>query len=124
EWVTWETQAHLGREVFGKTLGIVGLGRIGRAVTKRASGFEMTVIHSNPPQSANPGLPVEELLQRSDFVSIHSPLTPETHHLIDADALNRMRPTAILINTARGPIVDQVALREALENNTIAGAAI
>jgi glyoxylate reductase len=120
DWVTWEPARHLGAEVHGATLGIVGLGRIGRAVAKRAQGFEMTVIHSG----ANTPEALAELLEQADFVSLHCPLTPETHHLIDATALSKMRPTAILINTARGPIVDQQALRQALIEGTIAGAAL
>src|SRR5207302_4787440 len=118
----FEPAAFLGREVHGKTLGIVGLGRIGRAVANRARGFDMTVIHTG--RSNSTGVPLEELLERADFVSLHCPLTPETHHLIDAAALDRMKSTAILINTARGPIVDPRALRWALEAGVIAGAAL
>jgi glyoxylate reductase len=118
DWLTWEPARYLGAEVHGATLGIIGMGRIGRAVAKRASGFEMDMI------SANTGQSLEPLLERSDFVSIHCPLTPATHHLIDAAALSRMRPTAILINTARGPIVDQVALARALTDGVIAAAAL
>ena len=118
-WQTWEPDKYLGYDVHGATLGIIGLGRIGRAVAKRAAGFEMTVIHSG-----RDGVPLLQLLASSDFVSLHCPLTPETRHLIDATALAEMRPTAILINTARGPIVDQTALREALINGEIAGAAL
>ncbi len=120
DWLTWEPARYLGAEVHGATLGIIGLGRIGRAVADRARGFEMTVIHNEP----NTGITLQELLERSDFVSLHCPLTPETHHLIDSTALASMRPNAILINTARGPIVDQRALRQALIDGTIAGAAI
>jgi glyoxylate reductase len=123
-WTTWQPDSYLGRQVHGATLGIVGLGRIGRAVAKRAHGFDMNVIHSNTPSSRNPGLPLRQLLQQSDFVSIHSPLTPDTRHLIDARALSAMRPTAILVNTSRGPIVDQAALADALHAGTIAGAAL
>ncbi len=119
EWRTWEPDKYLGYDVHGATLGIIGMGRIGRAVAKRATGFDMTVIHTG-----RDGIPLLQLLARSDFVSVHCPLTPETHHLIDAAALEEMRSSAILINTARGPIVDQVALREALVNGTIAGAAL
>ena len=118
DWLTWEPGRYLGADVHGATLGIIGMGRIGKAVAKRASGFEMNVISANTGQSPEP------LLERSDFVTIHCPLTPATHHLIDAAALSRMRPTAILINTARGPIVDQRALAEALHAGTIAGAAL
>ncbi|HWE08109.1 MAG TPA: D-glycerate dehydrogenase [Solirubrobacteraceae bacterium] len=120
DWVTWEPGRHLGYDVHGATLGIIGLGRIGRAVARRAEGFEMTVLHTG----ADGGTPLEELLERADYVSIHCPLTAATHHLIDAAALERMRPTAILINTARGPIVDQAALVTALHEGQIAGAAL
>ncbi|MGI8507572.1 MAG: 2-hydroxyacid dehydrogenase, partial [Solirubrobacteraceae bacterium] len=119
DWLTWEPAQHLGFSVHGATLGIVGLGRIGRAVARRATGFEMTVLHTG-----RGGVPLLELLARSDFVSLHCPLTPETRHLIDAAALEQMRPTAILINTARGPIVDQDALRVALAEGKVAGAAL
>ncbi len=119
EWRTWEPDKYLGYDVHGATLGIIGMGRIGRAVAKRATGFDMTVIHTG-----RDGIPLLQLLARSDFVSLHCPLTPETRHLIDAAALEEMRSTAILINTARGPIVDQVALRDALVKGTIAGAAL
>ena len=120
DWVTWEPALHLGAAVHGATLGIVGLGRIGRAVAKRAEGFEMTVLHTSP----SGGEPLEALLERADFVSLHCPLTDATHHLIDAAALARMRPTAFLINTARGPIVEQQALHRALLEGSIAGAAL
>ncbi len=119
QWRTWEPDKYLGYDVHGATLGIIGLGRIGRAVARRAAGFDMTVIHTG-----RDGVPLLQLLAGSDFVSVHCPLTPETRHLIDATALAEMRPTAILINTARGPIVDQTALREALINGEIAGAAL
>jgi glyoxylate reductase len=118
DWVTWEPGMHLGRDVHGATLGIIGFGRIGRAVAKRAEGFEMRVIHTGA------GEPIDGLLDESDFVSLHAPLTPETHHLIDSHALSKMCPTAILVNTARGGIVDQAALGHALEQNEIAGAAL
>jgi glyoxylate reductase len=120
DWVTWEPGRHLGYDVHGATLGIIGFGRIGRAVARRAEGFDMTVLHTG----AEGGTFLDELLERSDFVSIHCPLTTETHHLIGAAALQRMRPTAILINTARGPIVDQAALVTALREGRIAGAAL
>jgi glyoxylate reductase len=120
EWVTWEPAAHLGYDVHGTTLGIVGGGRIGAAVARRGSGFEMEVlVHSR-----SSGVSLDELLERSDFVSLHCPLTAETRHLIDAGALAKMKRTAILVNTARGPIVDQAALATALHAGTIAGAAL
>ena len=122
DWITWEPMAHLGAEVQGATLGIIGLGRIGQAVARRARGFDMTVLHTGSRDGS--GIPLESLLQRSDFVSLHCPLTPETFHLINERTLALMRPTAILINTARGLIVDQPALKVALENGTIAAAAL
>jgi glyoxylate reductase len=121
DWLTWEPGAFLGASVGGATLGIVGLGRIGRAVARRAAGFDMTVLHTGRTEGS---VPLDELLERSDFVSLHCPLTPSTHHLIDAGALARMRPGAILVNTARGPIVDPEALRAALVAGEIAGAAL
>jgi glyoxylate reductase len=127
DWLTWEPGQYLGAAAFGATLGIIGLGRIGRAVARRASGFDMTVLHAGSPGGAGPGSggdSLEAVLERSDFVSLHCPLTPETYRLIDGAALARMKPTAILINTARGPIVDQSALRDALIGREIAGAAL
>jgi glyoxylate reductase len=121
EWLGWGPAAFLGAEVYGRILGIIGFGRIGRAVAKRAEGFAMEVVHvaSSDGRSA-----LNELLEKADFVSIHTPLTPATRQLIDAAALKRMKPTAILINTARGGIVDQPALIEALSQGEIAGAAL
>jgi glyoxylate reductase len=117
QWVTWEPARNLGAEVTGATLGIIGFGRIGRAVARRAEGFGMEILHTGDVE-------LEELLERSDFVTLHCPLTPETRHLIDADALARMKPTALLVNTARGPIVDPAALERALHERAIAGAAL
>jgi phosphoglycerate dehydrogenase-like enzyme len=111
---------YLGREVQGATLGIIGFGRIGRAMARRASGFDMNVV----PASARNPRELETALRTADFLSLHCALAPETHHLIDARALSLMRATAILINTARGAIVDQLALRTALETGAIAGAAL
>jgi glyoxylate reductase len=116
-WTTWEPDWLLGQDVHGATLGIVGFGRIGRAVARRAAGFDMEVIHTRD-------LALEELLERADAVSLHVPLTPDTRHLIDDDALARMKPTALLVNTARGGVVDQDALARALHEGSIAGAAI
>jgi glyoxylate reductase len=120
EWLTWGPEWLLGRDVHGATLGIVGQGRIGAAVARRADGFGMNVVH----HSRSSGIPLAELLAQADFVSLHVPLTPETHHLINAAALERMRPTAYLVNTARGGIVDQDALAAALDAGSIAGAAL
>jgi glyoxylate reductase len=119
-WRTWEPAAELGADLSGATLGVVGWGRIGQAVGRRADGFGMEVVHS----SRSSGVPFGELLERADFVSLHTPLTPETRHLIDADALARMKPAALLVNTARGGVVDQDALRAALHRGEIAGAAL
>ncbi len=114
-----------------KVLGIVGLGRIGRAVARRAVGFDMEVVASESIMGSGPGpdegiprLPLPELLERSDFVSLHTPLSPETRHLIDEAALRRMKSTAILVNTSRGPLVDERALVRALREGWIAGAAL
>ncbi len=107
DWLTWEPGSYLGASVYGASLGVIGYGRIGRAVAARAAGFSMTVLHTG-------NASLDEILERSDFVSLHTPLTPATRGLIDAAALARMKSTAILINTARGPIVDQVALADAL----------
>jgi glyoxylate reductase len=120
EWKTWEPARILGADVTGATLGIVGFGRIGRAVAKRARGFDMQVLHTGRGE----GVPLDVLLDRSDFVSLHVPLTPDTRGLIGERAFELMKPTAHLINTARGPIVDHDALRRALEDGEIAGAAL
>jgi glyoxylate reductase len=119
-WLTWEPTLLLGQDVHSKTLGIVGMGRIGRAVARRAEGFGMEVIH----HSRSSGVPLEELLERSDFVSLHAPLTPETRGLIDEAALRRMKNTAILVNTSRGALVDTGALTRALFDSWIAGAGL
>jgi glyoxylate reductase len=120
EWRTWDPAGDLGADLAGATLGIVGWGRIGQAVARRAEGFGMTVVHS----SRSAGVSLGDLLATADFVSLHTPLTEETRSLIDAAALKRMKPTALLINTARGGVVDQEALRAALIDGEIAGAAL
>ena len=120
DWITWEPQGLLGRDLHGATVGIVGLGRIGKAVARRLEGFEARVVHTG----RSSGVPLEELLAESDFVTLHCPLTPETEGLIDASALDAMRETAYLVNTARGAIVDQAALARALSDGSIAGAAL
>lgn len=131
QWTGWSPTQLLGAEVSGKVLGIIGLGRIGQAVAQRATGFRMTVLyHQRQPLDAasHPReweyRSLQALLGESDIVTIHVPLTPATHHLIGARELSRMKPTAFLINTARGPIVDEGALVEALTKGTIAGAGL
>lgn len=120
DWLTWEPDWLLGNEVHGSTLGIIGGGRIGSAVARRAEGFGMDVLVT----SRRTELTLDELLERSDFVSVHCPLGPDTRGLIGERALRRMKPSAILVNTARGDIVDQHALRRALHEGWIAGAAL
>jgi glyoxylate reductase len=122
DWVTWEPAMHLGYEVHGATLGIIGFGRIGRAVAERARGFAMRVLSASAREGRSEQ--VNALLRDADYVSVHCPLTPQTHHVINADALKLMKPSSILINTARGPIVDPIALREALQKGHIAAAAL
>lgn len=130
EWGPWSPTAYLGLDVSGATLGIVGLGEIGSAVARRAAGFGMRILYTaRSPREEQMGFTAErreldELLAESDFVSLHVPLSVETRHLIGAPQLARMKPTAILVNTARGPIIDQAALIDALTRNVIAGAAL
>jgi glyoxylate reductase len=119
-WLTWEPGLLLGQDVYGKTLGLIGMGRIGAAVARRAEGFGIEVIS----HSRSSGVPLEELLERSDFVSLHCPLTAETRGLIGENELKRMKSTAILVNTARGALVDSGALSRALAGGVIAGAAL
>ncbi len=130
-WKGWEPTQMLGADVHGKTLGIIGMGRIGRAVARRAVGFNMFVLYcshgaTDPSARDSPWQrqPLAEVLARSDFVSLHVPLTLETHHLIGAAELRRMRPTAFLINTSRGPVVDEAALVDALREGRLAGAGL
>ena len=123
EWRTFSPDGWLGVDVHGATLGIVGAGRIGMAVARRAAGFEMEVLLSG--SRPGPGrIELAELLGRADFVSLHCPLGPATRGLIGAEQLRLMKPSAILINTARGEVIDQEALREALERGEIAGAGL
>jgi glyoxylate reductase len=117
-WRTWEPQGWLGADVHGATLAIVGPGRIGHAVAQRGRGFDMDIVAVGRDDD------LHTALQKADFVSLHAPLTPQTHHLIDAQALAAMKPTAILVNTGRGGLVDQDALKQALQQGTIAGAAL
>ncbi|HTO52246.1 MAG TPA: D-glycerate dehydrogenase [Myxococcota bacterium] len=116
----WHPELGLGLDVTGRALGIVGYGRIGRAVAERAAGFRMRVSWCG----RRGGTPLDELLARSDFVSLHAPLLPETRHLIGERELRLMQPHAVLINTARGPLVDEAALVHALREGWIAGAGL
>lgn len=128
KWKTWEPGGYLGADVHGATLGIIGGGRIGQAVARRGAGFGMEVLFSaRPGASPEPGsgrTALDEVLARSDFLSLHCPLTPETEHLLNARTLAQMKPTAIVINTARGGIIDQDALVAALNSGQIAGAGL
>lgn len=131
QWRTWGPTTLLGADLAGATLGIIGLGRIGKAVARRAAGFDLRILAHDPgctPEAAasvNARLvSLEELLRESDFVTLHTPLTEWTRGLINRDTLRLMKPTAILINTARGPIVDQAALVEALTTGIIGAAAL
>jgi glyoxylate reductase len=124
-WKGWALDFLLGRDVRGRQLGIVGYGRIGRAVGARAEAFGMRVVHAARTASAGgDGMPLDRLLATSDVVSLHVPLTEATRHLIDQAALARMKRTAYLVNTSRGPVVDEAALAWALRNRMIAGAAL
>ena len=126
EWKRWGLDFMLGTELRGKQLGIIGAGRIGRAVAAKAPAFGMSVVFSR--RSADASDPrfvsLDQLLVSSDVVSIHTPQTPQTHHLIDKKAFARMKRSALLVNTARGPIVDEEALVWALNERLIAGAAL
>lgn len=132
KWQTWGPKLLLGVDIHKATLGLVGYGRIGKAMAKRASGFDMKVLYYDPSTKEDPSdktlnagyADLETVLRESDFVSIHTPLTDDTYHLINADALTKMKSTATLINTARGPVVDNQALYHALKNGDIAYAAL
>jgi glyoxylate reductase len=131
-WRTWGPMLLMGVDVHGATLGIVGFGRIGREMARRGRGFGMEILYhdvqpASPEDEAQLGarhVELAELLQRSDFVSLHVNLTDETHHLIDADALRAMKPTAVLVNTSRGPVVDSAALEAALRDGEIFAAGL
>jgi glyoxylate reductase len=131
-WKGWDLDQLVGTDVWGKTLGIVGFGRIGRAVARRSIGFQMKVIYTDAvraPTDVEKELRAEyremdALLAESDFISVHTPLLPETRGLFDAARFQRMKRTAFLINTARGPVVNEAALIVALEDGRIAGAAL
>lgn len=131
-WKGWDLDQLVGTDVWGKTLGIVGFGRIGRAMAHRASGFQMKVVYADAlraPEAVEKELNatylgLNDLLAESDFVSLHVPLLPETHRLFNASTFHHMKRTAFLINTSRGPVVDEAALVHVLETETIAGAAL
>lgn len=132
KWRTWLIDLLAGQDIHHKTLGIFGMGRIGQAMARRARGFDMTILY-NDAQPLRPELEQElglrfvskdHLLQHSDYVSLHVPFTPDTHHMIGAAELALMKPTAILINTARGAVVDEAALADALERRVIAAAGL
>ncbi len=131
-WKTWGPMVLLGQDIHGSTLGIIGFGRIGVEMAKRAKGFGMNIVYydviRNEEREKEYGATycsdVKELLAQSDFVSIHVNLTPETRHLINADTLSGMKSTAVLVNTSRGPVVDQTALYHALKDGTIAAAGL
>lgn len=125
EWTGWSIDGFLGHDVHGATLGIVGWGRVGRAVGRRGAAFGMEVIHTAHHPTGEPGeVSLDELLRRADVVSLHVPLTDETRHLVDASRLRSMKPTSVLVNTSRGPVVDEAALAEALHDRTIFGAGL
>jgi len=128
----WEPQYLLGQDVSGATLGVVGFGRIGQAVARRALGFSMRVVYfdsTDPPiadelQDRVLRVPLESLLREADIITLHTPLNDETHHMIDERALRAMKDTAILVNTSRGPVIDEAALARALRERWIAGAGL
>ncbi|MCM2472502.1 hydroxyacid dehydrogenase [Rhizobium sp. CG5] len=124
----WPKTKYVGRDIAGARLGIVGFGEIGRRTAKLAQGIGMETLAYDPFASDGDGTRVtgdlNEVLSSSDIVSLHCPLTPETHHLINAERLRQMKPTAFLVNTSRGAVVDEAALFEALQSETIAGAAL
>jgi glyoxylate reductase len=126
-WTAIDPGWMLGTEVTGKTLGIVGFGRIGQAVARRARGFDMKVLYASPREVDFPGarrVPLDALLAESDFVSLHTPLTPDTENLLSRERIARLRPGAIVVNTARGQVLDEAALAEALASGRVAAAGL
>ena len=131
-WKTWGPLLLLGPDVHGATIGIVGFGRIGQAVARRAAGFGMTVLYHDVQRvpdevAASLGatfVTLDELLERSDFISLHVNLSRETRHLVNVRTLAAMKPTAVLVNTSRGPVIDQIALADALRDGVIGAAAL
>jgi glyoxylate reductase len=125
-WPGWDIDQYLGRDVHGAVLGVVGFGRIGQAVARRATGFGMEVVHHTRRDTGLPGWrgDLDRLLAESDIVTLHVPLTAETRHLIDARRLRLMKRDAVLVNTSRGPVVDEGALADALETGVIFAAGL
>src|SRR5829696_4195995 len=130
-WDAWGPKQLTGPDVWGKTLGVVGFGRIGQALARRARGFDMDLVYHDQYRNGDKErelgaryLDLEELLQTADFISVHTPLTPKTTHLIGAEELRRMKPEAVLVNTSRGPVVDEAALAEALADRRIFAAGL
>jgi glyoxylate reductase len=130
-WEWWGPKLFMGPDVWGKKLGIVGLGRIGQAVARRARGFDMEILYYNRSRREEAEeelgasyLELDELLETADFITLHTPLTDETRHLIDAPELERMKPEAVLVNTSRGPVVDEAALADALAEGRIFAAGL
>ena len=131
KWKTWGPMLLLGQDVHGATLALLGLGRIGSAMARRATGFDMRVIYYDPYRREDMEkdlgityVDLDTLFREADFLSVHTPLTPETHHILNRDRFRQMKNTAILVNSARGPIVDTMALYEALRDGQIAGAGL
>ena len=127
KWITWSPGLLLGADLVGATLGIIGFGRIGQAVAKRAQGFDLRVIYYDP--TAEPAfgawpIDLDTLLRKSDFVTLHIPLNPATRHLVNDEFLSKMKPTAILVNTSRGGVIDQSALFDTLKRKRIFAAAL
>jgi glyoxylate reductase len=130
-WEWWGPKLFMGPDVWGKKLGIIGLGRIGQAVARRAKGFDMEILYHNRSRKEEAErelgaryLELDELLETADFVTIHTPLTDETQHLIGPAELEKMKPDAVLVNTSRGPVVDEAALADALAEGRIFAAGL
>jgi glyoxylate reductase len=132
KWQTWGPKLFLGPDIHGATLGLVGFGRIGKAMAKRATGFDMKTLYFDPVNPNDPeaaalnaqSVDMDTVLRESDFISLHTPLNPHTYHLISTEAFAKMKPNAIVINTARGPVIDPAALYIALKSGRIAYAAL
>jgi lactate dehydrogenase-like 2-hydroxyacid dehydrogenase len=126
QWTGWQIDGYLGVDVHAATLALIGYGRIGKAVARRAAGFGMEVLHHTRTDTGEPGWSpdLDDLLARADIVSLHCPLTPATRHLLDRRRLALLKPTAVVVNTARGPVLDEDALADALESGSIFAAGL